>query len=480
MQLNTENGLPTGRSRLRWKRLSSTSYDLLLLNPEELNGKKVQELLDLIQNHKHRGLTLRGSGRRALARWSQNPRNPLASEAYVLLSNWFLTGGGDRGSDVANCCEALWDELFACRPQQRLSSPESSKNHIMIPACFDSFYNDLIQTQGQQVADSANETRVRFEESPIMVDGYEEYLALAEQIHQSPRFCWELVDLITKKKQLILEGPPGSGKTFVGEHLARFLAYGKGGYASWIEGADGRAKKVNQHFEVVQFHESYGYEDFVQGFRPEVELSGNMVFKRRDGIFLDFCEKARSNTGYFVILIDEINRGKPSKIFGELLFLLEYRGKEVKLSSGKAFSIPENVLIIGTMNTADKSIALVDYALRRRFLFVPLRPVTNGDAPVLRLWLERKKIQNREEILSLFLRLNQSIETDFGHDLQVGHSYFMDQTLGNGSSITEEKLKLIWKYSILPLIQEYAYTKKAAEIEDKYGLDAIRKRGDVI
>jgi 5-methylcytosine-specific restriction protein B len=226
---------------------------------------------------------------------------------------------------------------------------------------------------------------------------------------------------------------------------------------------------------VVQFHENYGYEDFMEGFRPKTE-NGNMVFERQPGLFKRFCGNAQGKSDNYVMLIDEINRGKPSKIFGELLYLLEYRDKEVRLSSNELFSIPDNVLLIGTMNTADKSIALVDYALRRRFVFVPLLPVEKGDAPVLRSWLQAKRIQNAIEILDLFVKLNQRIERDFGVDRQIGHSYFMDNSLRDGSLFPEAALHRIWKYSVLPLVQEYNYALSPEEIE-KYGLAAIRKLG---
>jgi 5-methylcytosine-specific restriction endonuclease McrBC GTP-binding regulatory subunit McrB len=304
---------------------------------------------------------------------------------------------------------------------------------------------------------------------------YQEYSILAKTTHLELRFFAELNEMLTKKGQLILEGSPGSGKTFVAEHFGRFLAYGEEGYSSWVDDPFNLEDSYRQRFEVVQFHESYGYEDFMEGFRPKTE-DGIMVFERQSGIFKRFCDEARGKPGHYVMLIDEINRGKPSKIFGELLYLLEYREKEVRLSSGEIFKIPRNVLLIGTMNTADKSIALVDYALRRRFVFVPLRPVENRDAPVLRSWLEEKSIQNANEILDLFVKLNLKVELDFGVDCQIGHSYFMDNSLGNGSLFPEIALRRIWKYSVLPLIHEYNYNLSPEELEN-YSLVAMRKHG---
>ena len=129
--------------------------------------------------------------------------------------------------------------------------------------------------------------------------------------------------------------------------------------------------------ELVQFHPAYAYEDFIQGIRPFTDENGNLHYKMQYGRFLRFCQKAQSRTGPCVLIIDEINRANLASIFGELMYLLEYRQAEIPLAGGGTLSIPQNVFIIGTMNTADRSIALVDHALRRRFAFMHMPPNMN-------------------------------------------------------------------------------------------------------
>lgn len=181
-----------------------------------------------------------------------------------------------------------------------------------------------------------------------------------EECSRLTRFPTErLADWVTaikRKQQAIFYGPPGTGKTFLAEHLAKHI----------VGGTDGM-------INCIQFHPAYSYEEFMQGIRPESDEKGNLKFDLKPGRFMEFCEKARGK-GPCVLIIDEINRANLPRVFGELMYLLEYRENEVPLAGGKLFSIPQNVYIIGTMNTADRSIALVDHALRRRFAFIELSP----------------------------------------------------------------------------------------------------------
>jgi 5-methylcytosine-specific restriction endonuclease McrBC GTP-binding regulatory subunit McrB len=263
-------------------------------------------------------------------------------------------------------------------------------------------------------------------------------------------FLREIKDLLEDKKQLIFKGPPGSGKTYVAEKFAR-----------WFTGQSLDAETLlNEQVEIVQFHQSYGYEDFVQGIRPETNDDDQLVYRVRDGIFLTLCERAKANPGKpFVLIIDEINRGNISRIFGELLLLLEYRGMSVRLPYGSGdqatLTIPKNLYIIGTMNTADRSLAQIDYALRRRFYFVRFMPVEDGRAEVFENWLATRDIDPADwsRLLHLFVTLNQGIREHLGtDDLQIGHSYFMTDGIE-----TEVVLDRVWVRAVSPLLNEYLH-----------------------
>ncbi|MDQ6756076.1 MAG: EVE domain-containing protein, partial [Bacteroidota bacterium] len=224
----------------------------------------------------------------------------------------------------------------------------------------------------------------------------------------------QTVTLLRRKKNIILQGPPGVGKTFI----ARKLAY------------EIMQEVKDANIEMVQFHQSYSYEDFIQGLRP-TQKGG---FDLRDGIFYSFCQRALAHPDRpFFFIIDEINRGNLSKIFGELMMLIEADKREEKFAlkltyaedEEDRFYVPENLFIIGTMNTADRSLAIVDYALRRRFAFVTLQP-DYGDN--FRSFLSAKGLSAQlvEHICSAVTKVNGKIKEDInlGEGFQIGHSYF--------------------------------------------------------
>lgn len=262
--------------------------------------------------------------------------------------------------------------------------------------------------------------------------------------------------LLQDKRQIVLYGPPGTGKTWLARQFARY----------WVDAANQPGGDV----KVVQFHPSYAYEEFVEGIRPESvpEPDGRheLVYRVKKGIFRRFCEEALSHPERrYVLILDEINRGELPRIFGELLYLLEYRGESVVLPySGELFAIPRNVHLIGTMNTADRSIALVDHALRRRFHFVAVRP----SAEVLRAYFETSGRTEMIWVADLLEQVNRQLEADgIEWHLHIGHSHFMRPDLD------EAGLGLIWQHSVLPTLEEYFY--RQPERLKGYQLQALKE-----
>lgn len=242
-----------------------------------------------------------------------------------------------------------------------------------------------------------------------------------------------LVGLLKNKKNLILQGAPGVGKTFAAKRLAYSIM----------------GEKDDSRIEFVQFHQNYSYEDFIMGYKPQDE-----GFKLTNGIFYQFCMNAAEHPDkdYFFI-IDEINRGNMSKIFGELLMLIEkdYRGTTVTLAySGTTFSVPKNLYIIGMMNTADRSLAMIDYALRRRFSFYEMEPEFNSEG--FKAYQASLKNETFNALIEQIIDLNREINIDdsLGSGFRIGHSYFCGQ-----EECTEEWMKAVVYYDIIPMLQEY-------------------------
>ena len=250
-----------------------------------------------------------------------------------------------------------------------------------------------------------------------------------------------LAALLKNRKNVILQGAPGVGKTFAAKKLA---------YAMMGEEDDSR-------IEMVQFHQNYTYEDFIMGYRPD-----GADFKLTDGIFYRFCQRASNYPDKdFFFIIDEINRGNMSKIFGELLMLIEkdYRGTKVTLAySGMPFSVPENLYIIGMMNTADRSLAMIDYALRRRFSFFEMEPGFNSEG--FTNYRNSFADETFNTLIDQIKLLNKEISEDksLGRGFQIGHSYFCGrEELG----CTDEWMRSVVEFDILPMLNEYWFDEPA-------------------
>lgn len=278
---------------------------------------------------------------------------------------------------------------------------------------------------------------------------------LADSMFFDQGWLQKQLDLLERRGQVILYGPPGTGKTFVAMKLAKHIA-GDDAYT-----------------EIVQFHPSYSYEDFFQGYRPVTSAAGSLTYELRDGPLRRIVEQAVKNPEFnYVLVIDEINRGNLAKIFGELYFLLEYRDQPIKLQYSKDdedfFVLPANLFLIGTMNTSDRSIALLDAAMRRRFSFVELHPDKLPTKAVLTRWLDRHGLGN--EPATLLAEVNSRIgDADF----RIGPSYLMPRD----GQFRSGQLEEIWEYEILPLLTEHHYGERV-DVEKIYGLKALRARID--
>jgi 5-methylcytosine-specific restriction enzyme B len=265
------------------------------------------------------------------------------------------------------------------------------------------------------------------------------------------QFVARVDGILRRKGQLLLYGPPGTGKTYQAvrsvTELAARKSFGKT-YSALTEAERTEIEKPQGLVRMCTFHPGYGYEDFIEGLRPDT-MAGQMVFERRAGIFKQLCADAdTAKDRHFFLIVDEINRGDVPRIFGELVTLLEQdkRDKLVTLPSGSYFSVPPNVFIIGTMNTADRSISLLDVALRRRFGFIELMPDSS--------LLERRAVG--ELALGPWLdalnsRLRRHLKRD-ARNLQIGHAYLLSQPI---TSVAE--FSRVLREDIIPLIEEYCY-----------------------
>lgn len=305
---------------------------------------------------------------------------------------------------------------------------------------------DLPRNEEKGTEDPVNADSRGFDPNDI------DLLGLATATHLDPRWLAKVTSALHRRGQVILYGPPGTGKTYVARALADRLG------------------KPGSVIKRIQFHPSYTYEDFFAGYRPVTDAAGQLSFSLTRGPLREIADEARKNPDVpHVLMIDEINRANISKVFGELYYLLEYRDDAIDVlyagsgdDGGKSFTLPANVLIIGTMNTADRSIALLDSAMRRRFSFFELHPDVAPVKDILVRWAAHHP--QSLPVAELFERLNSSIRD---REDRVGPSHLL-----RPDDLSEDDLHAVWEESILPLLEE-RHVGTGVDVHVKYGLKAL-------
>lgn len=370
----------------------------------------------------------------SLATWQFSREMKIGDVVYVKKGMYKIIGRGIVTSDYYYDSN-ITDNFRNCRSVKWIDNgewPHPGKAVMKVLTDISAYKDYLTELNGLFI-DNDNE-----EPDEIIVDkkttAYDKDKFLQEVYLDDSEYD-NLVDLLMTKKNIVLQGAPGVGKTFI----AKRLAYS-------IIGA-----KDPSRVEMVQFHQSYSYEDFIEGYRPTEETFG---FERKKGVFTRFCKKAEDDkeNEYFFI-IDEINRGNLSKIFGELFMLIENdkRGNSLPLLySGDSFNVPENVYIIGMMNTADRSLAMLDYALRRRFAFYDMKPAFENDK--FKAYQSKHANAKFNKLIDAVKSLNEDIKADssLGEGFCIGHSYFCEL-----KEIKENTLKNIVEFELIPLVKEY-------------------------
>ncbi len=358
---------------------------------------------------------------------------PDGSDIYVGIVEsepyWAETGQPNRR-------RVEWRNADAPIERTALSAAAYSKLRTLLTVTdISDLYPEFAGYAGMEVAQAAAGTLLE----PLELDSADELFLPIDWLNT-------IVDLLAEKRQIVFYGPPGTGKTFVAQALADKLGDAEG-------------------TTLVQFHPSYTYEDFFEGYRPSTNADGQVSFELAQGPMRRLAEAASQDPSRpFFLIIDEINRANLAKVFGELYFLLEYREQTVDLLYGSddPFTLPKNLFVIGTMNTADRSIAFVDAAMRRRFYFVPFFPTQPPVSDVLRRWLDDNNLGT--ETADLLDALNARIDDP---NFAIGPSYFMSKRVSDNLYLGR-----VWEHSILPLLEEH-YFGTGRIVADEFSLETV-------
>lgn len=376
----------------------------------------------------------------SINRWYLSNPNNITEEFINKANNFkFVFSGEDYLNLCSNCREILENGDYSYN-----NFPELSRVAFALAEEINAEKKRLEDEDREEHKYPLNDNNQEYNNQYVVSENLEDnYIGknvytesnFLEEVYLDEEKYYILKNLLLYKKNIILQGPPGVGKTFAAKRLAYSII----------------AEKNKDRVMTIQFHQNYSYEDFMMGFRPN-----ECGFELKKGPFYNFCKKAEqdSNNDYFFI-IDEINRGNLSKIFGELFMLMENdkRGTEIKLLySDEMFSIPKNLYIIGMMNTADRSLAIIDYALRRRFAFFEFEPAFESDG--FKKYLEEKNSDKLYKLIETVKKLNTDIRNDesLGKDFCIGHSFFCFD-----DNIDDYLLKSVVDYEIIPLLNEYWY-----------------------
>ncbi|CAM3303112.1 AAA family ATPase [Nosocomiicoccus ampullae] len=314
-------------------------------------------------------------------------------------------------------------------------------------------------TEAAEILEAYYQEYINYKNTNKVVGDTNNMNSISDDIFLSKEEINQILRLLQRKKSIIFTGPPGVGKTFIAKNLINK-------YFSDV---------AESSIEMVQFHQSYSYEEFIEGLKPQMDGS----FSTEKGIFYNICKRAENDPekDYFLI-IDEINRGNTSNIFGELLLLLDSDKRsnyEIRLTYSKeTFSIPENLYIIGTMNMADRSLSIIDYALRRRFAFFNIEPAFDKKKFEMHLCnvmnLTQKDINN---IVSTMSNINSKIEKTIGIDFVIGHSYFIEN---DDIDDVKQWLEDIFEFEVMPLLREYYYDNNEKIKEFRYFIEELYEK----